>query len=84
MHGVPKLSPAKYFPCMVLLTYSALFERFVWVITCIWVQLKNNCTSNSQVIAQGEAKCNLTATSTNACDCLLNHIALPITLSSYP
>ena len=28
----------------------------VYVITCIWVQLKNNCMNNSQVITRGESQ----------------------------
>ena len=42
------------------------------------MQFENNCTSNSQVIARGEAECNLTVTCTiilelheNVCGCLL-------------
>ena len=43
------------------------------IIACICVQLKNNCMSNSQVIARGEKYMRLPT----------NHIALPTTLYPY-
>ena len=57
-------------------------------ITCICVQLNNNGTSNSQLIARGKAECNF--------DCYyslialkymwlaINYIELPMRLSPYP
>ena len=47
---------------------------FVYAITCIWVQLKNNCMSNSHVIAWGKAECNF--------DCYENNYTL-ITLELF-
>ena len=55
------------------------------------MQLKNNCTSNSRVIARGEAECNFDCYEYN--DSLIarkymqlptNHKALPMTLHPYP
>ena len=53
-------------------------ELFVWVIIHVQVQFGSNCTSNSRVIARGEAEYNLTIMCTiitelqvNICDCLL-------------
>ena len=50
-----------------------------------------NCTSNGQVIAQGEAECNFDCYEYNnfviACKCMwlpTNHVALPTTLFPYP
>ena len=43
--------------CLVKFKFSCTIV-FACVIACICVQLKNNCMSNSQVIARGEAKCN--------------------------
>ena len=55
------------------------------------MQLKNNCTSNSQVIAQGEAECNFDCYEYNYSliahkymQLPTNHIAQPMTLYSYP
>ena len=55
------------------------------------MQLKNNCMSNSQVIARGEVECNFDLYENNysltARKCMrlpTNHIALPKTLFPYP
>ena len=55
------------------------------------MQLKNNCMSNSQVIAWGEAECNFDYDEYNYSLIArkymrlpTNHIALPMTLYSYP
>ena len=55
------------------------------------MQLKNNCMSNSDVIAQGEAECNFDCykyiCSLITCKYMrlpTNHIALPMTLYPYP
>ena len=55
------------------------------------MQLKNNCTSNSQVIARGEAECNFDCYKYNYSliahkymRLSINHIALPMTLYPYP
>ena len=64
---------------------------YVLVIACICMQLKSNCMSNSQVMAQGEAECNSDCYEYNysliAREYMrlsTNHIALPMTLYSYP
>ena len=55
------------------------------------MQLKNNCTSNSQVIARGEAKCNFdwyeynySLIAQKYMRLPTNHIALPMTLYPHP
>ena len=55
------------------------------------MQLKNNCMSNSRVIAQGEAECNFDRYEYNYSLIAhkyvrlpTNHIARPMTLYSYP
>ena len=54
------------------------------------VQLKNNCTNNSQIIAQGKAECDFDFYEYNnsliALKCMrlsTNHIVLPMILSPY-
>ena len=48
--------------------YVALISVYMHVISignCMHLSaIKDNCTSNSQIIARGEAECNLTVTST--------------------
>ena len=55
------------------------------------MQLKNNCTNNSQVTAQGEAECNFDCNeynysliARNYMQLPTNHIALPMILYPYP
>ena len=53
--------------------------------------IKNNCTSNSRVIARGKAECNFDCYEYNYSliarkymRLAINHIARPMTLYSYP